>query len=331
VKTLAALSVLPVLGAVSLVVFAAGTSASSGPSSGAGSCRLVATGVSVWLDGEQVGDAGVIDAVGRRLGVPRYGEVIALATAWQESDLRNLPYGDRDSLGLFQRPSQGWGTPAQILDPVYASAAFYARLLAVPGWQQRPLTVDAQAVQRSAHPSAYARWQPAATAADAALTGLPGAELDCPSAAAGTIPTGLPAPTSTAAAAAIVFALEQLGKPYRMPPDPPTSWDCSSLVQAAYAAAGITLPRTTYQQVSGSGPWLPLDPAAWQPGDLLFSLGDDPRDGLPGHVGVYLGDGYLVEAPHTGATVTVTSLPAYGSVVAATRPWLLSPRTGPAR
>ncbi|HEY6796544.1 MAG TPA: hypothetical protein VI248_17855, partial [Kineosporiaceae bacterium] len=98
-------------------------------------------------DGEQRANAVTILAVGARLGVPPSGQVIALATAMQESSLRNLPSGDRDSIGLFQqRPSAGWGTPAQLRDPAYAAERFYRALLAVPGWQSMPLTDAAQAV-----------------------------------------------------------------------------------------------------------------------------------------------------------------------------------------
>jgi murein DD-endopeptidase MepM/ murein hydrolase activator NlpD len=105
---------------------------------------------------EQMTNATTIVTVGAGMQVPSYGWVIAIATALQESDLRNIDYGDRDSLGLFQqRPSQGWGTPAQIMDPNYAAAAFYRTLLSIPGWQRLPLTVAAQRVQVSAFPDAY--------------------------------------------------------------------------------------------------------------------------------------------------------------------------------
>ena len=126
----------------------------------------------------QVGHAATIVTVGAGLGVPRWGWVVAVATAMQESSLHNLGHlgnrNDHDSLGLFQqRPSQGWGTPAQILDPAYAATAFYRRLLQVPGWQQLPLTEAAQQVQRSAYPDAYAKWQAEATAlVDVIATGL---------------------------------------------------------------------------------------------------------------------------------------------------------------
>jgi murein DD-endopeptidase MepM/ murein hydrolase activator NlpD len=90
----------------------------------------------------------------------------------QESSLRNLPGGDRDSVGLFQqRPSQGWGTPAQLADPAYAAGKFYSALAAVPGWQAMPLTQAAQAVQRSAHPDAYAKWETDAGALVTEVTG----------------------------------------------------------------------------------------------------------------------------------------------------------------
>src|SRR3954462_65923 len=81
---------------------------------------------------------------------------ISLATAMKESRLRNLDHGDRDSLGLFQqRPSQGWGTPEQVQDPVYAAGKFYDHLVQFPGWETGRLTDVAQGVQRSGFPEAY--------------------------------------------------------------------------------------------------------------------------------------------------------------------------------
>lgn len=105
---------------------------------------------------DQLANAAIIIAVGKQLDVGQRGWVIAIAAAMQESGLRNLDHGDRDSLGLFQqRSSQGWGTPAQIQDPVYASTQFYRHLLAVPGWQNMTLNDAAQTVQRSGAPNAY--------------------------------------------------------------------------------------------------------------------------------------------------------------------------------
>ncbi|WP_409496855.1 M23 family metallopeptidase [Amycolatopsis sp. cmx-11-12] len=112
---------------------------------------------------QEMGNAATIVAVGKRMNVPEQGWVIAVATALTESRLKNLNYGDRDSVGLFQqRPSQGWGTVAQIMDPTYSSEQFYRHLLALPNWQNMPVTVAAQTVQRSGFPDRYAKFEPAA-------------------------------------------------------------------------------------------------------------------------------------------------------------------------
>ena len=135
----------------------------------------------VALTPEMAANARTIIGVGRSLGVPDYGIVIALSAALQESTLRNLNYGDRDSLGLFQqRPSTGWGTPAQVTDPAYASRLFFGGksnpnrgktngLLDIANWQTKSVTQAAQAVQRSAYPDAYAKWESTARAALAQL------------------------------------------------------------------------------------------------------------------------------------------------------------------
>jgi LysM repeat protein len=132
--------------------------------------------VSVALTEEMRQNAQHIVDVGRALGVPDQGIVVALAAAAQESGLRNVPYGDRDSLGIFQqRPSQGWGSDAELLDPVRAAAAFYGGatnpnagrtlgLLDIAGWEAMTVTQAAQAVQQSAHPDHYAKWEASARA-----------------------------------------------------------------------------------------------------------------------------------------------------------------------
>ena len=121
---------------------------------------------------EQAANAATIAAVGKRLGMPNHAVTVALATALQESKLRNLRYGDRDSLGLFQqRPSQGWGTSAEVQDPVYAARAFFSHLRRIPGWRTLPVTVAAQRVQHSAAPDAYAQWEDASRQLARALTG----------------------------------------------------------------------------------------------------------------------------------------------------------------
>ena len=133
--------------------------------------RCTVDGGSVTVTAEQAGHATTIARVGRERGLPDRAIVIALATAQQESGLRNLDYGDRDSLGLFQqRPSQGWGTPAQVQDPVYAAGKFYDGLVQVPGWETGRLTEVAQEVQRSGFPEAYQKHEAMAQELTAALT-----------------------------------------------------------------------------------------------------------------------------------------------------------------
>ena len=154
----------------------------------------------VTLTPEQSQNASIIAAVALKMGLPDHAVTIALATAMQESRLRDLSYGDRDSLGLFQqRPSQGWGTPSEILDPEYAASAFYARLVQVPGWATMPVTDAAQAVQQSGSPAAYAQWEQRARAVAVALTGEVPAAFTCRLtgfAGASPPPTALPAAAS---------------------------------------------------------------------------------------------------------------------------------------
>jgi hypothetical protein len=132
---------------------------------GAGSAALV-------LAPDQAEDAATIAVVAKRLDLPDHAVTVALATALQESKLHNYPFGDRDSLGLFQqRPSQGWGKPAQLLTPAYAAEAFYRHLAQVGGWQTLPIAAAAQAVQHSADGAGYAQWEETARAIARALTG----------------------------------------------------------------------------------------------------------------------------------------------------------------
>ncbi len=132
------------------------------------------------LTEEQGRNAATIAAVAAERGLPERAVVIALATAQQESRLRNLDYGDRDSLGLFQqRPSQGWGTDAEVQDPRYAAGQFFDRLVGVPGWSERRLTDVAQAVQRSGFPEAYQQWEPMASEIAAVLASRGPDGLEC--------------------------------------------------------------------------------------------------------------------------------------------------------
>jgi hypothetical protein len=129
---------------------------------------------------DQAANATTIAAIGHQMGLPNHAVTIALAAALQESNLHNLSYGDRDSLGLFQqRPSQGWGTPAQLTTPSYAASAFYKELVKVDGWQTMAVADAAQAVQRSASGEAYAKWEDEARNLAIAFTGERPAAFAC--------------------------------------------------------------------------------------------------------------------------------------------------------
>lgn len=296
---------------------------------------------------EQVPHARAIVATGLQMNVSARGQVIALATALQESGLRNLPYGDRDSIGLFQqRPSQGWGSRDQILDPVYASTKFYKALKSVRGWESMPLTVAAQKVQKSGLPDAYAKHEPLATALQQAIAPTLGgaaagpagppafsggigagcvtqAGADYGDIPAGTLPEGYQIPVTAPLQArnAIRWALGQLGTPYQWGgtctnshgSNPRDRCDCSSLMQRAYGIAGVEISRTTYTQIN-DGRAVPA--GALLPGDLVFTEGSTSR---PEHVSMFIGDGLVVHAPRSGRDVEVAKLEGHGKILVARR------------
>ncbi len=162
---------------VVVIAAAAGFIASlfAGENGGSLTCTQTGSGPAGGVNGygpEQISNAATIVAVGKQMDLPEQGWVVALATAIQESGLRNLDYGDRDSLGLFQqRPSQGWGSPEQIRNPTYSTTQFYRHLLAVPGWEQMSVNDAAQWVQRSGFPHAYGRHELAARQLTGAVHG----------------------------------------------------------------------------------------------------------------------------------------------------------------
>lgn len=254
---------------------------------------------------------------------------IAVMTAVTESGLRNLDHGDRDSLGLFQqRPSQGWGTPAQVMDPTYATDTFIGRLLAVPGWQSDRPWVAAEAVQRSRYADG-SNYQPNWVAAGRIVAAVlvegdsPGAcgqgtgGLAGPHTASG-LPAGyvIPAGTPPEHAAAVAYALGQLAKPYVWGASGPSSFDCSGLTMAAWAMAGVHLEHYTGDQQNEGQP---VSPAATEPGDLVLIPGSDsPAPGVAGHVGIYLGDGLVISAldPAYGVAVQSWSTFVSGGLIA---------------
>lgn len=150
------------------------------PSVASEGCRVSVGDVADLLDQEQAANAAIIVGESIRRGLPPRAATIGLVTAMQESKLRNLDHGDQDSVGLFQqRPSQGWGTVEQIMDPWYASAAFYAALVKVPDWASGDINDVAQAVQRSGVPEGYRQHESVARAWASALTGYDPAAVSC--------------------------------------------------------------------------------------------------------------------------------------------------------
>jgi hypothetical protein len=250
------------------------------------------------LSDEQRGIVARIIQIGKERKLPPRAWQVAIQAGMTESGLRPLNYGDRDSLGIFQmRPSMGWGTPAQVIDPNYAINKFYDVLLDVPSWEQQRPGESAQDVERSAFPDRYHEWEPMA----AHLIGNVGLVADPTGCGQG---TGALVPPSKQAGAAIRFALAQRGDPYQWGAltTQQDSFDCSSLMLQAYREAGITLPRVSRQQFR-AGAMLPVEQA--QPGDLLFWAYDPNNTDTIHHVAMYLGDGKIVEAQQDGVPVHV--------------------------
>ncbi len=213
------------------------------------------TAGTVVLSPEQTANAATIAAVGKRLGLPNHAVTVALATAFQESGMRNLTYGDRDSLGLFQqRPSQGWGTRQRVQTPRLAAASFYAHLLKVRGWASLPVTDAAQRVQHSAAPAAYAQWEDSARELARALTGEVPAGLTC---------WFRPAGTTRASTALSSVAVAELGPGgLTRTRTAATTWTTATWLVAHASSYGVSSVRVRGQSWTAKrGTWK-ADPAA---------------------------------------------------------------------
>jgi hypothetical protein len=204
------------------------------------SCRATALGRSVTFSPEQSANAATITAIAVKRGLPARAATIANATAIQESKLRNVKFGDLDSLGLFQqRTSQGWGTEEQILDPVHAANKFYDALIKIDGYQTMEITKVAQEIQRSASPQAYADHEEEGRILASALSGHSPGGFGC----------RLDAPTSSTPAATMAAHLTtEMGVPTTVEAgtvratghDAREAWAAGSWAVAHAEAHGIT-------------------------------------------------------------------------------------------
>lgn len=262
------------------------------------------------LQPDQLVNAQTIVAVAREHKVPPYGWVVGVATALQESSLHNLPSGDRDSVGLFQQRA-AWGSDAERLDPASAAEMFFTGgrggqpgLLQIPTWQTMTLADAAQAVQRSAFPSAYDQWRAQAE------------QIVANPAVLSAVCTPAYASDGSPGANAVAAGMAYLGTPYSWgggtPSGPGTGFgsgagvvgfDCSSLTQYAWAKSGVTLPRVTDAQAAATEHL--ATGAQLIAGDLLFFHAPGDPTGVYHHMGISDGQGNMLHAPRPGKTVEV--------------------------
>lgn len=216
--------------------------------------------MSTSLDLEQSGNAAIIVSESIRRGLPARAASIALATAMQESGLRNIDYGDRDSVGLFQqRTSQGWGTIDQIMDPWYSAGKFYEHLVKVPGWQSGDINDVAQKVQRSGVPDGYRKHVEQARAWGSALTGHSPASISC-------VDRGTSAPSAAGGVAMLkkafgnsVKVTTAQGRVQLNSSDQTRLWAATQLLQMTTGTTGIAQVEVGQQTWTGSG----TEVAAW--------------------------------------------------------------------
>jgi hypothetical protein len=280
-----------------------GSVASLGAARSANADALVATAMSASGDDERVAR-------------------IALSAALGMTDLEAAPPAASGPVGVYgEMASSQWGTPAQLGDAAYATATFVAHLVEVPRWASMdpwraaalalsPARVPARALQ-----AAWARSGPLVRSVmgEADQPGACGqgtGPLAGPPVAYGlpagyVVPPGTPAPN----AAAVSFALAQLGKPYLWGAAGPAAYDCSGLTMAAWAAAGVRLGHYTGDQQQEG---VAVSPSDLVPGDLVLVPGSDsPGPGVAGHVGLYLGDGLVISAIGPAMGVAVQTWPVF--------------------
>jgi hypothetical protein len=231
-------------------------------------CTAVVNGSSAQLSPDQARYASIIVAGSIKQDLPPRAATIALATAFQESGIANVSSGHADSVGLFQqRPSQGWGTVKQIMNPYYSTARFYTALAKVPNYRTLSITVAAQRVQRSAYGEAYAQHESRSRILASAMTGQTPAAFTCTAAHAK--PTWTPGQVMTNVASAFGDRVKVAAAPAGVVVTVPASqgtpagrqrirWAVAQWAVANAAQAPIATVRTNGQvwlRAKGSDGW----------------------------------------------------------------------------
>jgi cell wall-associated NlpC family hydrolase len=287
-------------------------------------------------------NARIVTAVAEQSGGSA-GAVIAVMVGYTESGLRvlgnpaassdSLPAQgvghDHDSAGIFQQRGS-WGTIAQRLDPSQSTHLFMTRLLLDKQWTEESPWVAAQDVQRSAydgHPQAAnhgsvvygGNYERNLALAQRVVDQI---DVDAAKLACGTLTGGVPANTapgshglpaayvvpanaSATESEVVLFAIAQLDKPYVFGADGPEAYDCSGLTMAAWARVDVQLPHSSEAQAAVG---VPTSASALVPGDLVLVPGDDGTLAAPGHVGLYLGEGLVLNAADERDGIRVQTL-----------------------
>lgn len=277
------------------------------------------SGVSIQgLSDEQNQIARTIYMTGKQRGASDRDIQIALMTAFQESGMRNINYGDRDSVGVFQqRTSQGWGSVAQIMDPTYSTNKFFDSLLKLNGRDKMALTQAAQAVQRSAFPNAYAKHEGKAANIMQAFNSVGQSQARAPQQqvnSQGQEQTSGVAKAPTGVRQQLLnTAFGMLGIPYAwggggignrssrgigLGTTNVVGVDCSGLTSYVYGTLGIKLPRKSDAQYASG---VRTSIANAKPGDLVGW-------GKGGHVAIYIGNGQILHSPRPGQKVQIRNI-----------------------
>lgn len=284
------------------------------------------------LSAAQLSNAAIIYNAGAAAGESKHVITAAFCAALQESNMQNLSYGDQDSVGIFQmRPSMGWGTKSQCMDPVYASKKWFSVVKGVKNREKMSYGQVAQAVERSAFPNAYDKWVPCAVSLANTISSQATGSVQAPGSVGSepgfknSVPTGKAGKATGLSVIQTALNLVQTNPhiPYReggdsapsTPADKVSYLDCSSFTQwVVYHALGSLngFPRTADVQsgyIGAHGKIISADQAMNIRGALMFwDANGRAYPGHASHVEISLGDGvHTVGAHHSGTYASVVN------------------------